>query len=66
MKDPITTLMGETEDDSMRLSCNLMTTYPGHSDDTYIVAAALLVVSAKCKEQPHDLIGKPSNGDKQR
>ena len=59
MNDPITELMVETEDnnDSMSLSCELMTTYPGHSHDTYIVAATLSVVSAKCKEQPDDLIG---------
>ena len=72
MKDPITVLMAESEDndDSKSLSCDLMTTYPGHSHDTYIIAAAQLVVSAKCNEQPHDLIGtlseseaRPSVGD---
>ena len=59
MKDPITALKAESEenDDSMSLSCDTMTTYPGHSHDTYIIAAAQLVVSAKCNEQPHDLIG---------
>ena len=58
MKDPITAIMAESEDndDSMSLSCDLVMTYPGHSHDTYIIAAALLVVSAKCNEQPHDLI----------
>ena len=59
MKDPITALMAESEDndDSISLSCDLMTAYPGHAHDTYIIAAALLVVSAKCNEQPHHLIG---------
>ena len=40
MKYPITALMAESEDndDSMSLSCDLMTTYPGHSHDTYIIA----------------------------
>ena len=59
MKDPITVLMAESEDndDFKSLSCDLMTTYPGHSHDTYIIAAALLIVSVKCNEQPHDLIG---------
>ena len=59
MKDPITALKAETEDndDSMSLSCDLMTTYHCHSHDTYLIAVALLVVSAKCNEQPHDLIG---------
>ena len=59
MNGPITALMAETEDndDSMSLSCDLMTTYPGHSHDTYIIAAAPLIVSAKCNEQPDDLIG---------
>ena len=59
MNDPITAFMAETEDnyDSMSLSCDLMTTYPGHSHDTYIIAAAPLIVSAKCNEQLDDLIG---------
>ena len=58
MKDPITALMAESEDndDSMSLSCDTMTTYPGHSHDTYIIAAGLLVVSAKCNRQPDRLI----------
>ena len=38
MKDPITALIAESEDndDSMSLSCDRMTTYPGHSRDTCI------------------------------
>ena len=58
MKNPITALKAESEDndDSMSLSCDLMTTYHCHSHDTYLIAAALLVVSAKCNEQPDRLI----------
>ena len=59
MTNLITTLMAETEDnnDSLPISCELMTAHPGRSHDTYLIAAAILVVSAKCDEQPHALIG---------
>ena len=59
MTNPITTLMAETEDnnDSLPISCELMTAHPSRSHDTYLIAAAILVVSAKCDEQPHALIG---------
>ena len=52
-------LMAKTEDnnDSLPISCELMTVHPGRSHDTYLIAAAILVVSAKCDEQPHALIG---------
>ena len=59
MTNPITTLMAETEDDNdfLPISCELMTAHPGRSHDNYLIAAAMLVVAAKCDEQPHALIG---------